>query len=344
MSQNGAQQGDPCGPLIFCSAIQAVVASLLWEFVLFYLDDETIAGSYESVLKDFETVIKECGKLGLEINPTKCELYFCSEVDPDVVSRFNEISLGIIVVNELTLLGAPITDSAFVGVFNKKLRQLRLLFERLIDLDNCHIAYYMLKNCLSVLKLVFLLRTSPTWNHKDLIDEVDDCIKSSLETLSNSKLDRDQWILSSLSVRHGGLGVRRVQNLALPAFLSSINGLSSIIGIMLHLPSLNIEEISDLKDGINAWQHLNPETNQPELPELQKQWDLIQVNRLFNELQFDEEDAARVFAIQKPEPGAWLHALSSRTLGTLLENNVFRIIVGLRLGIDICVSHICVCG
>lgn len=141
------------------------------------------------------TVIQECGKFGLEINPTKCEIYFCSEVEPDVVNRFNDISPGIIVVNELTLLGAPITENAFINVFNKKLRQLRLLFERLTDLDNYQIAYYLLKNCLSVPKLVFLLRTSPTWNHKSLLDEVDDSIKSTLETLTNSKLNHEQWIL-----------------------------------------------------------------------------------------------------------------------------------------------------
>ena len=36
--------------------------------------------------------------------------------------------------------------------------------------------------------------------------------------------------------------------------------------------------------------------------------------------------------------------MPSRTLGTLLENNTFRIIVGLRLGLDICVPRTCVCG
>lgn len=63
-SQNGAQQGDPCGPLLFCAAIQAVVEALISEFVVFFLDDGTIAGSYESVLTDFETIITECGEIG----------------------------------------------------------------------------------------------------------------------------------------------------------------------------------------------------------------------------------------------------------------------------------------
>lgn len=40
---------------------------------------------------------------------------------------------------------------------------------------------------------------------------------------------------------------------------------------MLNLPALNIEEIADYKDGLNAWNSLHPETDQPEPPSIQKQ-------------------------------------------------------------------------
>ena len=104
---------------------------------------------------------------------------------------------------------------------------------------------------------------------------MDNCIKSTLETLTNSELKEDQWNLSSLPVRFGGLGIRRVRDLALPAFLSSVNGSSSMVGIMLELPSLTIEEIYDYVDGIDAWQQQNPGSDLPERPQLQKQWDNI---------------------------------------------------------------------
>lgn len=141
LSQNGAQQGDPCGPLIFSSANQFVIDALVSEFVIFYLDDGTIAGEYEPVLHDFKKVIDECAKIGLQINPTKCELFFCSEADRDVVDRFKELSPGICVVSDLTLLGTSITDSAFGKVFKDKLSELKLLFGRLQELDNYHIAF-----------------------------------------------------------------------------------------------------------------------------------------------------------------------------------------------------------
>lgn len=94
-SQNGAQQGDPCGPLLFSSAIQFAINALVSELIIFYLDDGTIAGEYNSVLQDFKTIKEECVKVGLQINPTKCELFFCSEVDRDIVNKFDELSPGI---------------------------------------------------------------------------------------------------------------------------------------------------------------------------------------------------------------------------------------------------------
>jgi hypothetical protein len=66
---------------------------------------------------------------------------------------------------------------------------------------------------------------------------------------------------------------------------------------------------------------------------------------MVNCIQVDtEEEKARRLAICEPESGAWIHALPSRSIGTLLDNNVFRICVGLRLGTDVCKPHNCACG
>lgn len=79
-----------------------------------------MVGDYNSVLEDFKTIVNECSKIGLHVNTAKCELYFCSEMEPEILSHFNDIAFGIKVVSELTSLGAPITEGAFDEVFNKK--------------------------------------------------------------------------------------------------------------------------------------------------------------------------------------------------------------------------------
>ncbi len=112
-------------------ATKTVVDSFISDF---YLDDVTVAGKYEDILKDFETWMRKFG-LQMRIALLLRDRTGCN--------KFNEISPGIIVVNELTLLRAPLTESSFVTVFNKKLCHLKLLFGRLVDLDHYQIAYIL---------------------------------------------------------------------------------------------------------------------------------------------------------------------------------------------------------
>lgn len=183
------------------------------------------------------------------------------------------------------------------------------------------------------------------WHRKQFIEEMDNLIRPTLEIITNSKLDSDKWILSSLPINIGGLGVRRVQDIHLPAFLSSINSTSPLVCFMLKMSSQNILEIADYENGLNTWTSMHPRTSQPEKPSIQKHWDLINTTHLFNNIHFEtDDDKARILAICNSESGAWMHALPSSSIGTLLDNNSFRIIIGLRLGMDICITHTCRCG
>jgi hypothetical protein len=52
-SSVGAQQGDPCGPMIFSLAIQPIILSLDSQLNIWYLADHP-----KVVLSDFKKVIK----------------------------------------------------------------------------------------------------------------------------------------------------------------------------------------------------------------------------------------------------------------------------------------------
>jgi hypothetical protein len=56
-SSVGAQQGDPCGPMIFSLAIQPIILSLDSQLNIWCLDDGTLADYPEVVLSDFKKVI-----------------------------------------------------------------------------------------------------------------------------------------------------------------------------------------------------------------------------------------------------------------------------------------------
>jgi len=49
----------------------------------------------------------------------------------------------------------------------------------------------------------------------------DDLLRSALSSITNNTLSNSQWRQASLSIKFGGLGIRRVSLLALPAFLVS---------------------------------------------------------------------------------------------------------------------------
>jgi len=52
LSQEGPQQGDPLGPLLFCSTIHPLITSLSSDLTLGYLDDLTLAGPQSVVAAD----------------------------------------------------------------------------------------------------------------------------------------------------------------------------------------------------------------------------------------------------------------------------------------------------
>ena len=74
-SSEGVQQGDPLGPFLFSLGTIDITKSMESELNLWYLDDGCIAGEIESVLKCFKLILNAKSTHGLEINPSKCELY-----------------------------------------------------------------------------------------------------------------------------------------------------------------------------------------------------------------------------------------------------------------------------
>ncbi len=72
-SQEGFQQGDPLGPLLFCLALHRHCMQLCSSLSVMYMDDVSIGGTLEDVQNDLQ-VIKDAEILGLSLNPKKCEL------------------------------------------------------------------------------------------------------------------------------------------------------------------------------------------------------------------------------------------------------------------------------
>lgn len=345
VSKIGAQQGDPLGPLLFSLTIHEMIRNLKSELNVWYLDDGTICDDPDIVFADFQRLISESKKLGLQINPSKCELFFCSDViDQRIVSKFEDICPGICIITkeDLNLLGSPIFEEGF-GKFSAKIfEKLKIMFERLKIL-NSHTSLFILRNCLAIPKLIYLIRTSPAWKFETFLDSFDYEIKELLERILNVDLNSQQWIQATLPIGVGGLGIRRLRDVSLPAFLGSSFVIKSHISHILNFQ--DVTAIAHFDEALEEWKNING-LQVPSMHKQQKNWDQINVHRIIREnLKFSSKVySARFKALQCKESNAWLHAIPSTNIGTFMDDNSIRICVGLRLGCDICSVHTCICG
>ena len=80
-SEEGAQQGDPLGPLLFCLSIQPLLESLKSELVIGFMDDVTIGGNHDTVAQDVENVINKGRNFGLSLNVKNARQLLETEID-----------------------------------------------------------------------------------------------------------------------------------------------------------------------------------------------------------------------------------------------------------------------
>ena len=93
LSQEGAQQGDPIGPLLFCNTIRPMLLSLQAPLTLGFLDDVTLGGPVKTVASDVEKIISAGTAIGLSLNISKCEFIAHRDllVDDSVLHSFKKV-------------------------------------------------------------------------------------------------------------------------------------------------------------------------------------------------------------------------------------------------------------
>uniref|UniRef100_A0A8D8VMK6 Uncharacterized protein n=1 Tax=Cacopsylla melanoneura TaxID=428564 RepID=A0A8D8VMK6_9HEMI len=183
------------------------------------------------------------------------------------------------------------------------------------------------------------------WNHPHFLQNVDEQLKHVLESILNLKLSDTEWCQATLPIRHGGLGVRKLADISLPAFLSSVHGVKQLVSTILSTPENDLH-ICLAEEALIAWNTLFSSLPDFENRTSQKSWDQIVVNQVISQQMNSDvsEDIARFKSLQKPESNSWLHAIPSKQVGTFVESRSFRVCVGLRLGSTICRPHPCLCG
>ncbi|XP_055339110.1 uncharacterized protein LOC129588765 [Paramacrobiotus metropolitanus] len=279
---------------------------------------------------------------------SKCEIFVSggtAEEQEAAIKTFLGLfpTVSVAVAEDLCLLGAPLMKCGIKSAVQQKTEVMRLIASRL-ELIPKHQAFSLLKCSLSAPKVIHLLRCCPSFEARDSLCEFDEVLRVSLESICNVRLDTTAWRQASLPVRCGGLGIRRVEELSLPAYLASIHATQGLVSRLLpHQGGVNVS------DHVALWRYLSDDASPP-LPESrnsQRAWDtpycMAEQATLLHEA-VDPTTKARLLASATPESGYWTHALPSSSIGNLLDDESFRIAVAIRLGAPASSDHRCRCG
>ena len=342
-SEEGAQQGDPLGPLMFALALHPILSNLRCEFVAGYLDDVTAGGDLASLETDLVYLRDAAAKIGLLLNDKKCEIISTGTLDclPDSMQHFRRLTR-----DRSELLGAPLFEGPCLDrALEVRCDDLARASNRL-DLLSAHDALVILRHSLSAPKLLFILRCAPCADHQGLV-KFDAILRKSLVRISNVAMDDVTWIQASLPVGDGGLGVRSVALLAPSAFLASAASTSELQASLLpaHLRAFD----SHWDGALSIWAERHPSSSVPPVEQhgRQRSWDAACValgRKILEDHHADPYNRARLLAVQAPHSGDWLHAWPITACGLRLDDEAIRVAIGLRLGVSLCVPHTCPCG
>jgi hypothetical protein len=193
--------------------------------------------------------------------------------------------------------------------------QLKNLYTKLNFLADTWLIRILIKNCLFIPKFNFLLKTS-FWKFSKYVHSIDSSVKSSLKRILNLRLTDllVQWCQSTLTIRFDGLGIRRISDICLPAFLSTTHCVKKLVSLLLNSNELIILHY----DEASAMWDVENDNETPTISQFQKNWDNINIKRMIaNDLIFNSPRDLTRYKCRKS--GSWLHAIPSPNIGTLLR-------------------------
>ena len=174
----------------------------------------------ETVAADVGRIVEVGGAMGLvHLNISKCELITHKDeaISDSLLQSFTRVDIA-----DASLLGAPLFHGPALDTARKKCcDDLALAAERLRDIGSQD-ALLLLRSSFGAPKVLHHLRCALSVSHEAL-EVFDRCLRDAIQHIhvTNSNLSDIQWLRASLPVKDGGLGVRRVSSLAIPAYVAS---------------------------------------------------------------------------------------------------------------------------
>ena len=187
--------------------------------------------------------------LGLKIKLTKCEILIPGDINEKrrstILATLQKLCPGIKTPKkgELIILGSPLGPKSQADLLEKKINEMEKL-NGIVEKLDAQYGFFMLKNCFSLPKLLYFLRTSTCFDFPALLEKYDKTVRDGLSKVCNVNFDDISSTQLALHAEMGGLGVSSASLLALPAFSASAFGASDFLTTIF---SETIEDVSFTK-------------------------------------------------------------------------------------------------
>ena len=348
-SDEGVQQGDPLGPLLFSLVVDELVKRIAAEqpglvLNLWYLDDGVLGGSVADVRAAYDIILRHGPGMGLNINDAKCELIFRGADAPGRFP-FPEGEKGVKRVGcDFDLLGSPIGSDVFVDAYValKCVDKCVPALVALEGLDDPQVAYTLLRSCCAFPRLVTVLRTVPLSQCAKQLERFDVLVAASfVRAVGILGLSAAQVHQARLSTKLGGMGIRSAEHHASAAFLGSVSSCSAADS--WDLPSFPgfAEALADFNSRAGAAplrdESIAPGAIFPQC-ELSARLDRESLRLLVaaETAAGRKYHAGRLLNVSRPHAGSWLNVMPSIALKLSLSPPEFNVLVRWWLGAPVC--------
>ena len=222
----------------------------------------------------------------------------------------------------------------------KRVEKVQSVVELLPLLKDPHSEFVLLRSCLSLPKIMFMLRAVDTTDHLEQLTNFDSIIRGGLSRILGSNLTDLQWAQSSLPSAMGGLGLRCAIDHAPIAHAVSLLAAKPLLDGLLgedvedpRLPQPLLDQIS-AKTGeevsVESLIGVSQKSASLKVDLLKQSLLLLQINE-----EGHTREIVRMASLGLPNAGNWLSVVPSPSLGLHLRAAEFIPIMKYRLGLPV---------
>ena len=348
ISSSGVQQGDPFAGDCFAITLQPILETIETEAPTlaahaWFHDDGNAVGDLDELGQVVDIVKREGPALGVTLNLDKSSIW-CPMVtgpgEPDPLHR----KILRIQDTGIKLLGSPIGDEDYIKrFFQARTDKVRSITAELSSLQQPHLEFVLLRSCLALPKIVYMLRTTDTTSLKPLLHQFDSITREGLSRILGRPVSNQGWDQAKIPVCMGGLGLRAASDHGDAAFATSFSSAQKLCRELLRLeenddstpltPALLTNISSKMGEETELTSEYFGNTNQKAVSSRIDLQNMKILSDQTKEKGVDRETARlNSLSIKNSHAGDWLNVVPNPGLNLLLQPAEFVAAIRYRLG------------